>query len=136
MTEISLAEEMEAAATNAVQWTEKYFGETLDFSQASITALEGAVDDVDNFIPGGDSAENIDLISWLWGAYIGEVLRRQIGGEWLEWEDEYGKSIAFQSGGFKIFPHDKVHKRLVDGAEHDLEGYYRISHGLMSPELI
>jgi Domain of unknown function (DUF3806) len=133
MTNLSIAEEIASGAANAVDWTETYFCETLDFSESSIAVLEAAVEDVDDLIPGGDSAENIELISWLWGSYIGEVLRRHIGGEWLAWEDEYGQAIAFQSGGLKIFPHDKVRKRLVDGDEHDLERYYQVFRGLMSP---
>ncbi|MEQ8785153.1 MAG: DUF3806 domain-containing protein [Pirellulaceae bacterium] len=56
---------------------------------------------------------------------IGEVFRRNIGGEWRHWKDQYGEAIALVCGNLKIFPHDKVQKRLAAGSEHNLEAYYR-----------
>jgi hypothetical protein len=134
MTNIPLDEEIAKAAAEAVSLTEIWFCEVLDFSEASIALLEAAVEEVDDLTPGGDSAENIDLLSWVWGSYIGEVLRRQVGGEWLEWEDEYGQAIVLQSGKFKVFPHDKVRKRFINGKEHNLEAYYHAFRNLMSAD--
>ncbi len=68
----------------------------------------------------------------VWGAYIGEVFRRQVGGEWIEWTDQYGKAIAFQSGGVKVFPSDKVRKRIVGGPAHNLRDYYGVFRDQMS----
>ena len=120
----SLTERMGTADADAVKLTDTYFGEALDYSEASIGAIERLVDDIKYSMPGGATAANIDLLCRVGGAYIGEVFRRQVGGEWIDWEDQYGKAIAFQSGGIKVFPMDKVRKRIAGGAEHNLRDYY------------
>ena len=96
------------------------------------TLLESLVPDVHYRMPNGKAQENIQLLCRLWGAYIGEVFRRNIGGEWIEWEDQYGKAIAFQSGNVKVFPSNKVHKRLVNRAEHNLHDYYYTFRDMMT----
>lgn len=120
----SLTEQMVRAAADAETLTDIYFSKQLDYSEDSIGVLENLVDDIHYRLPDGKSQKNINLLCQIWGAYIGEVFRRNIGGEWINWEDEYGKAIAFQSSGVKVFPSDKVHKRIVNGAEHNLYDYY------------
>jgi hypothetical protein len=60
------------------------------------------------------------------GAYVGEVMRRQRGGGWGEVTTDGETFTAVQlAGGNIVWPHDKVRKRLLLGAEHSLVGYYR-----------
>ena len=128
----SLAERMASAAADAVKLTDAYFNEALDFSEASVATIERVVDDIKYSMPDGKTPANIDLLCRVWGAYIGEVFRRQVGGEWIDWEDQYGKAIAFQSVGVKVFPMDKVRKRIVGGSEHNLRDYYTAFRDQMS----
>lgn len=119
-----VADLMAARAAEAVTLTDTSFMETLDYSEASIAAIEKAVDDIKYSMPGGKSAANVDRLCELWGAYIGEVFRRQAGGEWVVHEDQYGKVLAIKLPGGTVFPEDKVRKRITQGAEHNLKEYY------------
>ncbi len=128
----SLKESMVSAAGDAVKLTDAYFCEVLDYSQDSIATIERLVDDIKYSMPGGPKQENIDLLCRVWGAYVGEVFRRHVDGEWINWEDQFGKAIAFESGGVKLFPYDKVRKRLTIGPEHNLKDYYAVFRDQMS----
>jgi hypothetical protein len=83
-------------------------------------------------MPKGKTPENIDLLCRLWGAYVGEVFRRNVGGEWAAWKDRYGEAVALKCSGVTIFPHDKVRKRLTAGTEHSLTAYYRVFRDQMT----
>lgn len=128
----TLAEIQAAAAVDAVELAKVYFDVRLDFSEASVATLDRIVDDIHYSIPDGKTAENIDLVCRLWGAYIGEVFRRHVGGEWVRWDDQFGTSVAFQSGGVTVFPEDKVRKRILSGPEHNLRDYYQVFRDQMS----
>lgn len=128
----SVGQQMAAAAADAVRLTDTYFTEELDFTEESVSTIERLIDDIHYSMPNGKTQANIDLLCRVWGAYIGEVFRKHVGGEWIEWEDEYGKAIAFQSGEVKVFPMDKVRKRIVGGPEHNLRGYYGAFRDQMS----
>ena len=133
MPDQALADQMAADAEDAVQLAESYFDESLDFSESSVSVIERMVDDVEYSMPGGRSPENIRILCRLWGAYIGEVFRRHLGGEWLNWKDQYGEAIALKCNDVTVFPHDKVQKRFAQGAEDNLAAYYRTFRSEMSP---
>jgi hypothetical protein len=127
----SLAQQMEADAADAVELTDFYFSKTLNFSEASVALIEQFIDDVHYALPDGKTPRNIDLLCCVWGAYIGEVFRRNVGGTWVEWHDQHGEAIALQLNKQTLFPHDKLRKRLVDGPEHNLRDYYQVFRDLM-----
>jgi hypothetical protein len=120
-----LAERMASDAADAVKLTDTYFCEALDFTGESVATLERLVEDVHYSMPKGKTPENIELLCRLWGAYIGEVFRRNAGGEWATWKDRNAEAVALRCGGVTIFPHDTVRKRLTSGAVHDLGAYYQ-----------
>lgn len=133
MSDQALAEQMAADAADAVQLADSHFDESLDFSEASVSVIERMVEDVEYSLPEGRSPGNISLLCRLWGAYIGEVFRRNLGGEWLKWKDQYGEAIAFKCNNVTVFPHDKVRKRFAQGTEHHLAAYYKTFRNEMSP---
>lgn len=121
-----LEKEMQEACAEAIRLTDTYFNISLDFSEKSIGDIEAACDDVHYSMPGGKTDKNIHLLMWYWGAYIGEVFRRNCGGHWEYWEDEYGKATALVSPkNGAIFPRSKVDKRLKKGKEENLVEYYK-----------
>ena len=134
MTANTLATQMAADADDAAQLAASHFDVSLDYTESSVATIERMVDDVEYSLPGGRSPENVSLLCRLWGAYIGEVFRRNLGGEWLNWKDQYGEAIAFQCGGVKVFPHDKVRKRFAEGKEHNLDAYYKAFRNEMSAQ--
>lgn len=130
----TIAERMAEDAANAVTLTEEYFTKRLDFSEESVQLVEELVDDMHYTLPQGKTPQNVALLSELWGAYIGEVFRRNVGGEWITWEDQWGKAPAIALGGTKIFPQDKVRKRFTNGPEDNLWHYYQTFRDLLSSQ--
>jgi hypothetical protein len=120
-----LAEDMEANARNAVELAETRFQATLDYGIDSLQVLESLCDRREYAMPDAESKETIGLLTRLWGSYLGEVIRRKHGGEWIVWTDKHGKTLALQVGEATIFTHNKVKKRLQRGPEHNLWKYYQ-----------
>jgi hypothetical protein len=115
-----------------VELTKLYFMKRLDFSEQSVALIEAAVDDVHYSMPGGKTPDVVGQLARLWGSYIGEVFRRQVGAEWVVWEDEHGRTAAVQRAGQIVFPHDKVRKRLEQGGAHNLRDYFATYRSLMA----
>ena len=116
-----LAEDMEANARNAVELAKARFQVALDYRPESVQELEKLFDRVRYAMPDPESKETLGLLTRLWGSYLGEVIRRKLGGEWIIWTDKHGKTMALQVGEATVFPHNKVKKRL---AEAEKEGIY------------
>jgi hypothetical protein len=120
-----LAEDMADSARSAVEFTKTQFHTNLDYGIASLTQLEQLFDRIPYTMPNPDSKETTGLLTRLWGSYLGEVIRRQHGGEWLLWNDEHGKAIALQVGEALVFPFNKVKKRLERGPGQSIWDYYQ-----------
>ena len=120
-----LAEDMEANARNAVELAKTRFQATLDFGIDSLQVLETLFDRVEYAMPDPESKETLGLLTRLLGSYLGEVIRRKHGGEWIIWTDKHGKTMALQVGDATIFTHNKVKKRLERGPEHNISKYYQ-----------
>jgi len=128
---------MVAYAQDAVDYALQNFKITLDYSVESIDKIEAIAAQLHSTLqPGGlgklfkkgPSAEQIDKICKMLGGYVGEVYRRQKGGEWGI-NDKF-KAIGISRGGLWIFPPAKIHKRLTNGKEDDIWFYFRV---LMNP---
>jgi hypothetical protein len=120
-----LSEDMEANARNAVELAKNRFQVTLDYRTDSVQELEKLFDRVQYAMPDPESRETLGLLTRLWGSYLGEVIRRQHGGEWTIWSDKHGKTMALQVGEATVFPHNKVKKRLERGSDHNIWNYYQ-----------
>ncbi len=117
----NLAEQMQADALEAQRFSRKHLVLELDFSPASIGELEAQIDAVEYAIPGGMSPENVDLLTRIWGAYLGETLRRRAGGQWVRQDD--GR-VVLQGAAQAVFPHEQVRQRLLAGDTHNLTSYF------------
>jgi hypothetical protein len=100
----------------------------LDFTPASIAALESFCDQIyrENQISWfqklrGKKPYSIDFPTSLLGAYLGETLRKQIGGLW---ENEEGEGWALVTDRGRCYPLNKVWKRLTNGDEDNLMLYF------------
>jgi hypothetical protein len=120
-----LAEDMETNARNAVELAKTRFQATLDFKPDSVQELEKLFDRVQYAMSEPESRETLGLLTRLWGSYLGEVIRRKHGGEWIIWTDKHGKTMALQVGEATVFPHNKVKKRLERGSDHNIWNYYQ-----------
>ena len=108
----SLAEQMEADAYEAMKFTRKHFVVELDFSAANLNELDEQCDAVDYTLASGKSEENLQLLKRIWGAYLGETIRRQRGGEWVTTNDSSGQeTAALTCDGKTIFPHQQLYRQ-------------------------
>jgi hypothetical protein len=130
--EPTLAEMMEACALDAVDHARKVNVE-LDFSPESVEQVEAILSTMSRSIPKtflgklfrrGPSPHQIGELANTYGGYLGEVIRREVGGEWCL--DEENKFIGLRCGEGVIWPPTKVYKRLVNGAEDNVSVYCKV----------
>lgn len=104
-------------------------GYAADFQPASLGELDRFFDD--NTGNGGPTRRGLlskDLGKRVFalGAYLGEVIRRQLGGEWhgddREPHGEVNMELRLPGGGV-IWPMQRCMKRLVNGPEDGLAAY-------------
>lgn len=81
--------------------------------------LEGLIEDIRHAMPDAKTTANVDPLCRVWGTYLGEGLCWHDSGNGLEWQDEYGKAIAFQVGGVRSFPGDTNRQRILHGPEQE-----------------
>lgn len=133
MAKPSINDVMEAYARDAVDFAKARFDVTLDFTAASISNVESIADRLYRSKPRGvlgklfgrgPSEQDVDAMCKMLGGYVGEVLRREKGGEWGINEDLQAYGVRF--GETWVFPPAKVHKRLTNGSEDNIEFYFRV----------
>jgi hypothetical protein len=117
----SLAEMMSAYAEEAVRVAWNDHRQRLDLSQASVDRLEQILN--------GQSAEDLDFQTRLWGSYFGEVIRRHYNGEW-ELSPYPGGGVAavptLLIRGSRLYPLLKVYRRLTLGEAENLSAFYKM----------
>jgi hypothetical protein len=120
----SLAAMMSAYAEEAVRvaWTDHR--RRLDFSEPSVVLLEA--------ILAGQSAEDLEFQTRLWGSYFGEVILRRFGGEW-ELSQYPGGGVSLVPTllirGSRLYPLVKVYRRLTMGESEDLSAFFKMISG-------
>ena len=134
----SLDEAMTAGAARAVEIAASG-NITLDYSIESIEIVKRQLANLHNQIPKGflsrlikksPSDHEIQMMSYTFGAYIAEVIKRNFGGTWSNQSKLHpGQEIpTFHIGGDRgeIWPQIKVEKRLRNGAEDNVWHYFQI----------
>jgi hypothetical protein len=121
----SIGEMIRAYADEAVAVARQQHRVFLDFTPASVTALERLLD--------GQAAVDLEFQSRLWGSYFGEVLRHRWHGTWLLAPYPGSREIAgrvdallptLEVGGSRLWPTMKVYRRLTLGAAENLSTFY------------
>jgi hypothetical protein len=117
----SIEEMIRAYADEAVLVARQQHRVLLDYTPASIEALERLLDD--------QGAVDLDFQSRLWGSYFGEVLRRRWNGVWLLAPYPGSGEVAGEArsviptldvAGSRLWPTMKVYRRLTLGAAENL----------------
>ena len=123
----SIDEMIRAYADEAVLVARQQHRVLLDYTPASVEALERLVD--------GQAAVDLDFQSRLWGSYFGEVLRRRWNGIWLLATYPGSREVAGEAGsvvptldvaGSRLWPTMKVYRRLTLGAAENLGTFYKL----------
>lgn len=117
----------QAFAKDAVNEAKLKFNLTLDYSPASVEHLESIVAAKYEEIQDHPILPiQMEAFSKLWGAYLGEVIRRQLGGKWrIAKHGPFAGLCVLQLGEpgtneGEICPLGKVYKRLLNGEEDNL----------------
>lgn len=110
-------------ARRAVEIARKDYGITLDFSRQSLRDLNRLLDRAHSLITSPAYAGKVpDRTIQVWGAYLGETIRRENNGIWTEnpAASEYRQySINTPTGN--IFPMEQVYLRVVEGKKNNLK---------------
>jgi len=121
----SLDEMMAAYAEEATRVAWADHRRRLDFSESSVEVLEQILD--------GQSADDIEFQTRLWGGYLGELIRRRYAGEWelSQYPGNGGSQApalvpAVVVRGSRLYPLIKVYRRLTLGAGEHLPGFYEM----------
>lgn len=100
------------------------FGVTLDYSPESLGEVERLI--TENFTDRrGRVKRKYYDVAGATGAYVTEVILRNLGGRW-DWEPEWEVAgVRFPSGAFTA-PLAKSRKRFEEGAGDDFVSYYQV----------
>jgi hypothetical protein len=117
----SLADMMSAYAEEAVRVAWNDHRQRLDLSESSIDRLEQILD--------GQSTEDLEFQTRLWGSYFGEVIRGRFAGEWELGPHPTGGVASVPTllvRGARLYPLMKVYRRLTMGAGENLSSFYKM----------
>jgi hypothetical protein len=116
-----------AYSLDAVDFVAANFKINLDWSDASIRQIETILDkfhrDLGNSHP---TEEQITKFSKIFGSYIGEVFRKNHGGQWGMVELDGQRFPGMQSPtGTLFWPFGRARNRMVNGDEDNVWDYYQ-----------
>jgi len=124
----TLMQEYSGVAVN-VAWKE--FGVRLDYSEATLSDVDMVMENRTRgglFYHNSTSADVLDEVwrmSLVWGGYVGEVIRLNLGGTWHARPNQTGTirpmmRVATLEGS----PVEKVYKRLTESEANSISNYY------------
>lgn len=133
MANINIDEYVEKKCEEAINYA-KNFKRELDYSDRSIKDLEEILEYYYRDIKPNSFSEffkkkekkkptvnQVYSIATIWGIYIGETIRKKIGDN-VFWEKE--ETFYLKAGQTKIFPIEKVYKRMKRGSKDSVSEFY------------
>lgn len=133
-----MEEIVQKLSNKAVEYA-KSFNIVFNYTEDNIKDLEEILEYYSNDLKESMPTEKqIYSMSLIWGIYLGQLLRMHIDSE-LSWvkEDVFndGEIIHLKYGDSRIFPIDKVHKRLINGKMDNVISFYEIIKKELSTEV-
>jgi hypothetical protein len=95
----------------------------LDFTDESLEELDKLVSQVWYEGP-PDDPDVLDAIVANWGAYLGQTILTNLGGNWHFRKDLDHASIIFPRTTMEVFPMHKLRKRFRLGMDHSIFDFY------------
>ncbi|MCW8943708.1 MAG: hypothetical protein OQL27_02980 [Sedimenticola sp.] len=125
---IKLAEQAAFAANQAVETAKKVDGTVLDYSPNSLKDIDKIVLGIRR---GGTSPDEVKGILFILGAYVGEVIIRNIeGSQWSQPKEVQAAGLTAMgvstNDGIFWNPIGKVHKLLINGEEDSVVHFYNV----------
>ncbi|MGC1781950.1 MAG: hypothetical protein WA708_05485 [Acidobacteriaceae bacterium] len=126
----SIAEMMQSYAADAVRIAGERFGFALDYSDESVKSLETILSTTASGLNPSDSGA-VEREVKLWGAYLGEVVRKRWDGAW-DLTSYPGRVAAVPTlivAGSQLYPLMKVYRRLTMGEAENVWMFYEKIRG-------
>lgn len=127
----AIEEYLQSMGKKAVEYANS-FDVVFTYSEKDVKDLEEILDYYSNdlkYTKDKPSKNQIYSMSLIWGSYLGELIIKYINPK-LSWvkEDVFGDGeiIHLQDGDTRIFPIDKVYKRLINGEEDSIISFYDV----------
>ena len=118
----------EAYSQDAVDFSAKQFGIKLDWSDGSIANVEKALAQMSSsYVSTSRKPTDEQLMSFAkaYGSYVGEVYRRNHGGEWGMVTVGGSRFPGLRTtSGSSFWPWGRVFNRITKGAEDSIADYY------------
>ncbi|GAP21978.1 hypothetical protein [Leptolinea tardivitalis] len=106
---------LEDLSRQAVQFAREKFGLALDFSMTSLPKLERLLDMAhQSYLAGNVSDQGLERSVQVWGAYLGETMRRNKGGVWKIDRNQTGDRRMFLlTQGVTVYPFEQVRQKIT-----------------------
>lgn len=112
-------------------------GISLDYTQESLERVDLLLHKIagDNVLTPRTPEETSQLwaLAKIYGGYLGEVVIRNIGGAWELQDNPDGSArVVLVCEGVRMFPPDKVYKRLTEDLFSNVSGYCRALRAIIN----
>jgi hypothetical protein len=129
---MTIEEGIRANAELVITSMREQLGVLLDYDEKSVEWLDGYIErNREQFEP-----DELDRIVSVLGSFLGECIRIQFGGEWVEVEGQWAVRIGNGPGSLTAFPFNKVWKHFEQGIEEgeSVAGFYKSIPALLTME--
>lgn len=118
----TLDSEMKVLAAEAVTRAKEEYRVQLTYDRSGVKDLESRIlgDLHANHVIESTPVETLAAESRMWGAYLGEVLRRIRAGHWRKQSRRSDRPMPFDFGPGEVFPCDWILRRIKHGERFDL----------------
>jgi hypothetical protein len=126
--------DIERFLVSAREHARRIYSTELDFTERSIADVELILGRLSESIPHSrlqklikkqPAPEQIAHMALIYGVYVGEVLRRKLGGEWRLETVEGQKTIGLRlPAGTTVYPASRTYRRLMIGAAENVEKFF------------
>jgi hypothetical protein len=120
----SVNAQMQQVAEYALRVAAEKFGKSLDYTENSLASFEALLQQAYEQNSSQESGKNISKegiqkTARVWGSYLGELMRRKWGGEWVVSGSDVKLTISSKS----YSPIQQVYQRITIGQQYDIKKY-------------
>jgi hypothetical protein len=126
MTQEELAQLMADSAQNAIETTMDEFDVTLDSSEKSVELIDGVILSwLDKYKEQALEENAVFTICNIYGAYLGEIFRKKVGGNWsYDESNSDAPYVVVQYAGNSYAFAGICYQRLVNDSQISISNYF------------
>ena len=98
-------------------------GDTLGWQASEVHHLDALCDE---YLATGLPEEGFGRMALVMGAYLGELITRNVGGAW-RYDRRFRCPRLDMAGGRKVYPQNRVGRRLALGRDYSLADFYQLA---------